>query len=463
MASVNAFVITETGQTLIAKIMSGVTGVQFTALKTSTAQLSASELEQLTALPDIVQTTTFTNISPKNSTQINIVATVNNTNLTTGYNCYSVGIFANDPDTGEILFAVSTADVPSYLPAFQNQTQSIYFNFTITVGNSANISLNVDPAGMASVFDLNVLKNEIGSYMSALQMGYYEGVAWTNYDIFPNLDTSDISLWDRISAIEFDETASAGWNLELIDESTATTQTISATLLPGKYNIKNKRTPANYNDYYGWVDLIFSATISDVTMLIPSTVVIHPGFVTDIGYARYIKFTSLAKFNDNNVMFPCSFTAINEQVSPMSITRYSVTIADSTQTAKQFMLSDSGSNITFYVPKKVATTNNIMYSVSDITGLLGSAIPIEIPVKYADGLDFNIAGYTAVLEVYSPENTAVSLLTKDCTAEDNYTFATTISASETETIAGDNRYKVTISNGTIPQIPVCGKLTISEV
>jgi hypothetical protein len=463
MAKFSQVVITQNGQALMAKIIAGLIGTQFT--KMSTTSDTFTGLEDLTTLTNIKQTSTITKIAVKSTTEVDIEALFNNAELTIGYSCNTIGLYATDPDAGEILYAVMTTvdGNGDYIPSTTEQSNfSMSVNLTLAVGNSSNISLNVDPAGTATVFDVNVVQNELEAYISAVETGYYEGVKWADYDIFPDLDLSDRSLWERIFSVEFDSTASTGWNLEIIDEATATSQTISANLLPGKYNIKNKRTPANYLDYYGLVDLLFSATIDSLNVIIPVTVSFRPAFYTQTDYPRYITLSSLFSTDTGSVVMPCSFAVINEQVSPIMITRYSVQIANSTQTGKQFLLTDDGGNITFYVPKKVATTTNTMFSVLNITGLAGSAIPIEIPVKTDDGSDFNITGYTAVLEVYSPENTAVSLLTKNCTVKNDFTFKTEITAEDTQTIIGENKYKVTISNTTTTQSPLYGKITIME-
>ncbi len=153
MAEFSNLVITKTGQELLAKIISGADGVRFTKIRTSDTGYKFSELETLTALSGIKQNTPIISVSRTNSTAIMVEALISNTELTVGYYLRTIGLYAEDPKKGEVLYAAS-AELSGgcYMPAYNGITVSgARIQFVTTVGNSNNISLLVDPAGMVSV------------------------------------------------------------------------------------------------------------------------------------------------------------------------------------------------------------------------------------------------------------------------------------------------------------------------
>ncbi len=153
MADFSSLVITKTGQELLTKIISGTDGIRFTRIKTSDTGYKFSELETLTALSGIKQNTPIISVSRTNNTAIMVEALISNTELTLGYYLRTIGLYAEDPDKGEVLYAAS-AELSGgcFMPAYNGITVSgARIQFVTTVGNSNNISLLVDPAGMVSV------------------------------------------------------------------------------------------------------------------------------------------------------------------------------------------------------------------------------------------------------------------------------------------------------------------------
>lgn len=158
----SSFVITNKGQALMAKLMQGTGVANFTAIKLSSQTYTAGQLPALTSLSNVKQTAPVTKKTVVNSTSIQIEGAVDNTGLATGYNINTIGLFATDPDDGEILYAVAIATTAGYMPPYNGVTVSGgYFKFVVTVGNSAQVTLTVDPAGYASIGDVQALEAEI--------------------------------------------------------------------------------------------------------------------------------------------------------------------------------------------------------------------------------------------------------------------------------------------------------------
>lgn len=160
----STFVITNKGQALMAKLMQGKGTCTFTAIKLSSQAYTENQLVGLNALGNVKQTTPISKKTVINATSIQIEGAIDNTKLTVGYNIQTIGIFANDPDEGEILYAVARATTAGYMPPYNGITVSGgYFKFVITVGNANNVTIQLDPAGYATIGDVDALNKEIAN------------------------------------------------------------------------------------------------------------------------------------------------------------------------------------------------------------------------------------------------------------------------------------------------------------
>ena len=157
-----SFIITSKGQALMAKLMQGIATCDFTNIKLSSHVYTDAEIPDLADLADIEQTATVTKKTVVNSTSIQIEGAVDNTSLATGYMINSIGIYASDPDEGEILYAAARAVTAGYMPPYNGVTVSGgLFKFVVTVGAASQVTLTVDPAGYASIADIQDLESKI--------------------------------------------------------------------------------------------------------------------------------------------------------------------------------------------------------------------------------------------------------------------------------------------------------------
>lgn len=176
MAEFNKLVITNKGQSLMAKLIAGSTGVSFTKISTSTNVYTDAQILALTSLANVQQTTTISKITRINNVAVQIESAIENSKLTTGYKINSIGLYAQDPDEGEILYAVASVEDSTkgaYMPPYNNLTVSgAYFKLVTTVSNAENVSLNVDQAAVATVGDINDLQSQISDLKAFI--GYVE-------------------------------------------------------------------------------------------------------------------------------------------------------------------------------------------------------------------------------------------------------------------------------------------------
>jgi hypothetical protein len=163
MAEFSSFVIQPKGHALMSKLIAGSGTCNFSAIRTSTTVYTQGQLESgLTSLTNIKQSTEISSISRINNTSVNIKGALNNKDLVTGYTVNTIGLYAIDPDEGEILYAVARAISAGYMPPYNGITSSgILFDFVITVGNAQNVTVTVNPAAVATQADVIAINAKI--------------------------------------------------------------------------------------------------------------------------------------------------------------------------------------------------------------------------------------------------------------------------------------------------------------
>lgn len=166
MAEFSKLVITNNGQALLAKIIAGTAGtgdIEFTKVSTSSCAYTDAQLEGLTSLSNVKQTSLISKVTRTNEVAIKVEVAFTNTELTAGYYMKALGLYAVDPDEGEILYAVTRETSGNcYMPAYNGITVSgAYVQLVTTVGNAENVSLEVDPAAVATIGDIQDLQNQI--------------------------------------------------------------------------------------------------------------------------------------------------------------------------------------------------------------------------------------------------------------------------------------------------------------
>ena len=175
MAEFSKLVITKKGQALIAKVLAGTAkDVDFTKVATSKATYQVGELEGLNALPDIMQEAGISRKTRTNAVAVKLETAFSNTGLTVGYSMNTLGLFAADPEEGEILYAAAVETSGNcYMPAYNGITVSgAYITLITTVGNAENVNLEVNPGAVATIGDIQALEQEIADLRAFI--GYTE-------------------------------------------------------------------------------------------------------------------------------------------------------------------------------------------------------------------------------------------------------------------------------------------------
>ena len=131
MAEFGRLVITDKGSGLVMKALTGNVTVCFTRIAASSRQYPEEGLAGLVELEDTRQQCVVSEVSAEGEGTAAVRGVMPNTDLEEGYYIRAVGLYADDPDEGEILYGVSAelSEGGCYVPPYNNQTvSSLYFN-----------------------------------------------------------------------------------------------------------------------------------------------------------------------------------------------------------------------------------------------------------------------------------------------------------------------------------------------
>lgn len=168
MASFNKTIITNNGRSLIAKVLSG-DQIKFTKMVSSSRDYTSSDLSQLTDLSNVEQTIVISSIKKTSDSAVKITGIFSNKDLKTGYKFKTVGLYAIDPDLGEILYSVTTASSVDDMPANTGiGLSSITIGLVTDVSNSNNASLEVSDVATVSALEFNEFKDEVNSHLNEI-------------------------------------------------------------------------------------------------------------------------------------------------------------------------------------------------------------------------------------------------------------------------------------------------------
>lgn len=150
-------VLTKQGLKLQAKVDAG-NAMQLTKCRLGSGTIgSGQQLEDLTELVAPVQTLPIASVSYSDDSHACIISAVtDNSTVTTGYYLREFGLYAKDPDDGEILYAVASDSEPDFIPAKGTSTViSQEIGVALTFANAANVTAAVNTSATATISYVN--------------------------------------------------------------------------------------------------------------------------------------------------------------------------------------------------------------------------------------------------------------------------------------------------------------------
>lgn len=162
----HSLVITDSGEGLISGLIAGSATATFTKVAASDHDYSGVEPRSLAGLDDIRQTVAISDVSRTGTATVEILAAMDNSGLKSGYYTRALGVYAEDSDGNEVLFAVSIEpENPSYLPPFNGMTvSSITYRLKLKVDNSEQIKMEVNPDAYPTVEQVENVRKSVEAH-----------------------------------------------------------------------------------------------------------------------------------------------------------------------------------------------------------------------------------------------------------------------------------------------------------
>ncbi len=146
MSNYNKIIPTLAGSNLLVESVKSKKPLIFTHIALGDGTLTESEsIESLTALKHPMAQNTVQAINSRGNGEIDIVATISNASVTSGFYARELGVFAKVGDTGtEKLFAYTNAGAQaSYTPAGTSLDEKL-ITVTFYIGNDVNVKINLN-------------------------------------------------------------------------------------------------------------------------------------------------------------------------------------------------------------------------------------------------------------------------------------------------------------------------------
>ena len=203
MSNWQGFKRTKLGQNLQAKIDAGLTKFKITKLGIGDGSYQGNA-ENMIALSNKKQDLNVSKIEVSENV-IKIQTTITNTGVTEKYQMTEIGIFATDPEMGEILYAVMTDPNPDTMPAYGSATVvKKTWTFNLIVDNTGDASAVIDSASLITVGDLANHNNDTNAHASL--------AATVDDTLVPTSDTNTIrNLLSNLANCIKAATGASGW------------------------------------------------------------------------------------------------------------------------------------------------------------------------------------------------------------------------------------------------------------
>ena len=193
MSTVDCAVITNLGHALLGKVLAGKSGIHFTRASVGEGVISEGKSpEELTELVHEIKAGDISGVDNPGSGEVRVSIQVSSLGVSVGFFVKEIGIFATDPDLGEILYAyVGMPDKPQWIrPEGASINTLAIFDVYVAVSRAAEVTAQICPSAMVHISDFESYKTYVESQLSnkaalsefkTLQSDYYAGAVITEF------------------------------------------------------------------------------------------------------------------------------------------------------------------------------------------------------------------------------------------------------------------------------------------
>lgn len=159
-------VVTNLGHVLLGKVLAGKTGIHFTRASVGDGIVPEGKSpEELTALVQEVKEGNIAEVDNPGNGEARVSVQVSSLGVSVGFFVKEIGIFATDPDAGEILYAyVSMPDKPQWIrPEGASINTLATFDVYVAVSRAASVTAEICPSAMVTVTRFTALHGRVES------------------------------------------------------------------------------------------------------------------------------------------------------------------------------------------------------------------------------------------------------------------------------------------------------------
>lgn len=183
MAAFGGFTLTNRGRALQAKAQAGAT-LNYTKAMIGDGSITSQSIVTLTNLISPKMTLPITGVRPAPPDRAYVESRFNNQNIQTGFYFREIGIYAQDPDVGEVLYAyANSGNNAEYIPPTGGSDiveKSIRMN--VFVGTATNITATIDSS---LVFPT---RQEVEEMIAAIEVEVVDSYESTDKTVAPSAD-----------------------------------------------------------------------------------------------------------------------------------------------------------------------------------------------------------------------------------------------------------------------------------
>ena len=208
MSNWSGGVLTAAGRALQAKVEGG-TALVLTYIKVGDGAETAADVDTMTNLLSPKKRIGISSVVPSDNV-CKVTGILSSADVSVGFYARELGLFAQDPDVGEILYMIALDSAPDFVPP---QTSAVVtsaeYAINVVISNSADISINVDPNGLATIEMLTkaacLLQRGVAYqvddavYDTQLRPGLYLSCTTAGTTGTAMLDLSSVSVGDTVS------------------------------------------------------------------------------------------------------------------------------------------------------------------------------------------------------------------------------------------------------------------------
>lgn len=154
MSNWSSYQFTRKGEQLRAKVEAGKCKLTLTKIKIGNGDVTLGDIKDMNDLksPQLVLGISSCAVSAEDDRVCEVVGIASSSNVENAFSVTEMGLYANDPDVGEILYLVEIDTSPDDMPNKNAQSPvTLTYQIELVTSNTANVTALVSPAGLVTV------------------------------------------------------------------------------------------------------------------------------------------------------------------------------------------------------------------------------------------------------------------------------------------------------------------------